>query len=195
MDEKGFQIGTLGCSKRVFDKVLYDQKGVTTALQDGNTQWITVLTCVCSDGTALSPSLIFQLAAGALQSSWVDAIDTEKYSVFVSSSLSGWTNNNIGLAWLKEVFQRETRRQACSGYRLLLLDGHESHLTMDFINYCNDNKILLAVFLPHATHMLQPLDVGMFKPLSEAYSTELSKYLQRSQELLPMTKEDFFPLF
>jgi hypothetical protein len=179
----------------VFDKVLYDQKGVTTALQDGNTQWITVLACVCSDGTALSPSLIFWSAAGALQSSWVDAIDTEKHSVFVSSSSSGWTNNNIGLAWLKEVFQRETRRQACSGYRLLLLDGHESHLTMDFINYCNDNKILLAVFLPHATHMLQPLDVGMFKPLSEAYSTELSKYLQRSQELLPMTKGDFFPLF
>jgi hypothetical protein len=195
MDEKGFQIGTLGCSKRVFDEVLYDQKGVTIALQDGNTQWITVLACVCSDGTASSPSLIFQLAAEALQSSWVDAIDTEKHSVFVSSSPSGWTNNNIGLSWLKEVFQRETRRQACSSYRLLLLDGHESHLTMDFINYCNDNKILLAVFLPHATHMLQPLDVGMFKPLSEAYSTELSKYLQRSQELLPMTKGDFFPLF
>jgi hypothetical protein len=38
MNEKGFQIGTLGHSKRVFDKVLYDQKGVTAALQDGNTQ-------------------------------------------------------------------------------------------------------------------------------------------------------------
>jgi hypothetical protein len=195
MDEKGFQIGTLGRSKHVFDKVLYDQKGVTAALQDGNTQWITVLACVCSDGTALSPSLIFQSAAGALQSSWVDAIDSEKHSVFVSSSPLGWTNNNIGLAWLKEVFQRETRRQACSGYRLLLLDGHGSHPTMDFINYCDDNKILLAVFPPHATHTLQPLDVGMFKLLSEDYSTELSKYLQRSQGLLPITKGDFFPLF
>ncbi|KAF7567828.1 hypothetical protein PtrM4_124410 [Pyrenophora tritici-repentis] len=38
MDEKGFQIGCLGRSKRVFDKVLYDQKGVRACLQDSNTQ-------------------------------------------------------------------------------------------------------------------------------------------------------------
>ncbi|KAG9194058.1 hypothetical protein G6011_04093 [Alternaria panax] len=195
MNEKGFQIGTLGRSKRVFDKVLYNQKGITAALQDGSTEWITVLACVCSDGTALSPSLIFQSTAGALQSSWVDAIDPEKHSVFVSSSPTGWTNNDIGLAWVKEVFDRETRRKARSGYRLLLLDGHGSHLTMDFINYCDANKILLAVFPPHATHTLQPLDVALFKPLSEAYSAELSKYLQNSQGLLPITKGDFFPLF
>jgi hypothetical protein len=35
----------------------------------------------------------------------------------------------------------------------------------------------------------------MFKPLLEAYSTELSNYLQRSQGILPITKGDFFPLF
>ena len=195
MDEKGFQIGSLGRSKRVFDKVLYNKKGVRAALQDGNTQWVTVLACVCADGTALSPSLIFQSAAGALQSSWVDAVDSEKHSVFVSSSPSGWTNNTIGLAWLKEVFERETRRQARSGHRLLVLDGHGSHATMEFIDYCNDNKILLATFPSHSTHTLQPLDVGMFKPLSEAYSTELANYLQRSHGILPVTKGDFFPLF
>jgi hypothetical protein len=195
MDEKGFQIGSLGRSKRVFDKVLYNQKGVRAALQDGNTSWVTVLACVCADGTALSPSLIFQSASGALQSSWADAIEAGKHSVFISSSPTGWTTNDIGLAWLKEVFDRETRRQARTGYRLLLLDGHGSHITMDFINFCNDNKILLAVFPPHATHTLQPLDVSLFKPLSDAYSIELANYLQDSQGLLPIQKGDFFPLF
>jgi hypothetical protein len=195
MDEKGFQIGTLGRSKRVFDRAIYDRKGVTSALQDGNTQWVTVLACICSDGTALSPSLIFQSTAGALQSSWAEAINPSKHSVFLSSSPSGWTNNDIGLAWLKEVFDRETRRHARSRYRLLLLNGHGSHLTMDFINYCNDNKILLAMFPPHSTHTLQPLDVALFKPLSTFYSTELSNYLQDSQGILPVTKGDFFPLF
>jgi hypothetical protein len=195
MDEKGFMIGVTGRSKRVFDKGIYDRKGVTAAVQDGSREWVTVLACICSDGTALSPALIFQSAAGAIQSSWAEAIDPEKHSVFISSSQSGWTNNDIGLAWLKEVFQRETGRKARSGYRLLLLDGHGSHLTMDFINYCNDNKILLAVFPPHSTHTLQPLDVGLFKPLSTAYSTELSSHLHRSQGILPVVKGDFFPLF
>ncbi|KAF7564382.1 uncharacterized protein PtrM4_152110 [Pyrenophora tritici-repentis] len=195
MDEKGFVIGVTRRSKRVFDKRIYDRRGVTAAIQDGSREWVTVLACICSDGTALSPSLIFQSTAGALKSAWVEAIDPEKHSVFVTSSPSGWTNNDIGLAWLKEVFERETRRKARSGYRLLILDGHGSHITMDFINYCNNHRILLAVFPPHATHTLQPLDVGMFGPLSTAYSTELSKYLHRSYGILPVQKGDFFELF
>jgi hypothetical protein len=195
MDEKGFLLGVTGRSKRVFDKRQFNQKGVTAAIQDGSREWITVLACVCSDGTALSPSLIFQSDAGALQPSWVDEIDPKKHSFFVSSSSSDWSNNNIGLAWLKQVFERETRWKARSGYRLLLLDGHGSHVTMDLIDYCNDNKILLAIFPPHANHTVQPLEVGMFKPLSTAYSTELSSYLHTSQGLSPVKNGDFFRFF
>ncbi|KAF2829195.1 hypothetical protein CC86DRAFT_258656, partial [Ophiobolus disseminans] len=40
-----------------------------------------------------------------------------------------------------------------------------------------------------------PLDVVLFKPLSTAYSTELTSHLHRSQGLIPITKGDFFPLF
>ncbi len=109
-------LGQLTRLKRVFSKVTYDRKGVTTALQDGLREWIIVLACVCADGTALSPSLIFQSASGTLQSLWTEAIDLQKHSVFVTSSLSGWTNNDIGLAWLKEVFERETSQKARSRY-------------------------------------------------------------------------------
>jgi hypothetical protein len=195
MDEKGFQLGRVGRTNRIFDKKLYEQKGVRQALEDGSSEWITVMACICSDGKALSPTLIFQGANGAVQSSWVDAVQAGEHSVFTTSSPSGWSNNDIGLAWLKGVFEKETRRHASTGYRLLLLDGHGSHVTMDFIEYCNDNKILLFVFPPHATHTLQPLDVCMFKPLSNAYSTQLAGYLQDSQGLLNLTKGDFFPLF
>ena len=195
MDEKGFQLGRVGRTNRVFNKKLYESKGVRQALEDDSTDWITVVACICSDGSALSPTLIFQGANGAVQSSWVDAVQAGEHSVFTTSSPSGWSNNNIGLAWLKGVFERETRRYASTGYRLLLLDGHGSHVTMDFIEYCNDNKILLFVLPPHATHTLQPLDVCMFKPLATAYSIQLMGYLQDSQGLLNLTKGDFFPLF
>ncbi|KAG9185049.1 hypothetical protein G6011_02996 [Alternaria panax] len=66
---------------------------------------------------------------------------------------------------------------------------------MDFIDYCDQNKILLAIFPPHATHTLQPLDVALFKPLSTAYSNELSSFIDQCQELLTITKSHFFPLF
>ena len=195
MDEKGFQLGRVGRTKRIFSKALYKQKGVRQALEDGSSQWITVVACICADGKPLSPTLIFQGANGAIQSSWVEAISEGEHSVFVTSSPSGWTNNDIGLAWLKGVFERETRRYASTRYRLLLLDGHGSHVTIEFIKYCHEHKILLAVLPPHATHTLQPLDVCMFKPLADAYSTQLQGFLQDSQGLLNLTKGDFFPLF
>jgi hypothetical protein len=66
---------------------------------------------------------------------------------------------------------------------------------MKFNNYFESNKILLAIFPPHTTHTLQPLDAGMFSPLAKAYSTELASYLDRTQGLCSITKRDFFQLF
>ena len=68
MDEKGFLLGILGKSKIVFSKRQYERGEVVTSLQDSSREWITVLACICSDGTPLSPSIIFQSAAGTLKS-------------------------------------------------------------------------------------------------------------------------------
>ncbi len=98
MDKKGFMLGIVGRSKRVFSKAMYKQKRVRESLQDGNREWITLLATVCANGTALSPGIIFQSANSTLQSSWVDSIKPREHSVYVSSSPSGWTNNDEGLA-------------------------------------------------------------------------------------------------
>lgn len=156
---------------------------------------MTLLACVCGDGSALPPGLLYESANSTIQSSWVEEIEPGVHSVFVSSTRSGWTNDEVGLAWLEQVFNRFTKTKARRKYRLLILDGHGSHLTMDFINYYDMNKIILAVLPPHSTHMLQPLDVVMFKPLSSAYSKELTKYLHNSQGLAFTKKADFFYLF
>ncbi|RMZ66343.1 pogo transposable [Pyrenophora seminiperda CCB06] len=194
MDEKGFLIGITSRSKRVFSKQLWERKEVREALQDGSREWITILACICADGTALEPAIIYE-GKGALHSSWVDDVEAGKHQVFLATSPSGWTNNDLGLAWLEQVFDRSTKAKTRSSYRILILDGHGSHLTMDFISYCHANKILLMVFPPHSTHSLQPLDVGMFSPLSNAYSAELSHHLFRTQGLIPVKKGDFFQLF
>ena len=66
---------------------------------------------------------------------------------------------------------------------------------MDFIKYCDDSKILLAIFPPHSTHTLQPLNVVCFKPLSSNYTNELTQHTHQSMGWLPFKKGDFFPLF
>jgi hypothetical protein len=66
---------------------------------------------------------------------------------------------------------------------------------MDFIKYCNQNRILFAVYPLHSTHTLQPLDVIMFKPFSSGYSNQVAAFMERCQELTSMSKRDFYPMF
>jgi hypothetical protein len=195
MDEKGFMIGVIGRSKRVFSRRLWEKKAVRAALQDGSRKWITLVACVCADGSALPPGIIYEAANKGIQSSWVEDIRAGETTAHVTSSPSGWTNNDIGLSWLEQVFDRYTKKKARRAWRLLIVDGHGSHLTMDFLDYCEQNRILLATFPPHSTHTLQPLDVVMFKPLSSAYSRELTIHTHDSQATLSVNKGDFFPLF
>jgi hypothetical protein len=195
MDEKGFLIGVLSKMKRVFSRRRYDQGEIKQIIQDGNREWITTIACICADGSYLTPSLIYQAASGNIQDSWLQDFDPTEHKAFFVSSPSGWTNNQLGLAWLKQVFDCETKAKARRSYRLLILDGHGSHVTMEFIKYCDDNRILLAIYPPHSTHTLQPLDVCLFKPLSSAYSAELTDFMYKSQGISAITKRDFFRLF
>lgn len=93
------------------------------------------------------------------------------------------------------MFDRETKQKARNAYRLLVLDGHGSHLSRSFIEYCDSNRILLAIYPPHSTHTLQPLDVCLFSPLATAYSNELQSFMTASMGFSSLSKRDFFRLF
>ena len=194
MDEKGFMLGQTGKSKRVFSRALWETKQVTDSLQDGSREWISVLACIGADGTALPPGLIFEGLHGNIRDTWVEEI-TKETPMFVTSSPTGWSNDDIGLAWLSQVFDRYTKKKAGRCWRLLLLDGHGSHITKPFLAFCDRNRILLMIYPPHATHSLQALDVVMFKSLSSQYSKRLTNRTHKSLGILPLKKGDFIPLF
>jgi hypothetical protein len=54
------------------------------------------------------------------------------------------------------MFEPETRPQN-NEWRLLIVDGHGSHTTIDFLWYCKQNKIHLLFLPAHTSHVLQPL--------------------------------------
>ena len=60
MDEKGFLVGCTSKTKRVFSKQLFEQKRKTAGLQDGSREWITILACICADGSEIDPAVIFE---------------------------------------------------------------------------------------------------------------------------------------
>jgi hypothetical protein len=66
MDEKGFMLGILTRSKRVFSRRLYEEGKLRSMIQDGKREWITLLACICADGSHLEPALIYQSALGSI---------------------------------------------------------------------------------------------------------------------------------
>lgn len=79
-------------------------------------------------------------------------------------------------------------------YRLLLLDGHTSHFNWEFFGYCLDHKIIPFCLPAHSTHLLQPLDVGLFSPLQRRYSNGLDTWMgHQANHCMNFTKGDFLP--
>jgi hypothetical protein len=117
MDEKGFMLGVLTRSKRVFSRRLYEEEKIKAHIQDSSREWIMLLACICADGSYIEPSLIYQSASGLIQDSRLQAFDPDNHRAYFSSSPSGWTNNDIGLAWLEQVFDQSTKPKARRSYQ------------------------------------------------------------------------------
>jgi hypothetical protein len=173
-------------------KEAYKQGRVRCSQQDGSREFITLLACVCVDGSATPPALIYKGASNDLQSTWIEDLK-EGDKAYFTSSTNGWTCNELGLAWLQR-FHKDTRHKG-SRRRLLILDGHSSHINMAFLSLADSLRILILILPPHSTHRLQPLDVGLFSPLSKAYTKRLDAYTHGGLGWVSMTKRLFWPIF
>ncbi|KAK8872257.1 Pogo transposable element with KRAB domain [Apiospora arundinis] len=98
----------------------------------------------------------------------------------------------LGLDWIKH-FDEHTKGHRKSRYRLLILDGHESHISAEFEAYCKSNDIITISMPPHSSHLLQPLDVALYSPLKRAYSKEIELFIKAS--INHITKLEFFIAF
>jgi hypothetical protein len=89
--------------------------------------------------------------------------------------------------WLQNDFDPATRDKAAGRYRLLILDGHNSHCTFMFCKYAAENKIIIVCLPSHTTHALQPCDVGAFGPLAQSWKRVVTL---ASQSLIAIKKDN-----
>ena len=193
-DETGFQMGIIGSMKVVTGS---ERRTRPNLVQPGDREWATVIQGICAAGYAIPPFIIYK---GRVHiSAWYEEADIP-YDWKLSVSENGWTNNNLGLEWLKH-FDEHTKTRQVGVYRLLILDGHESHLNQGFKDYCHVRKILTLCMPAHSSHVLQPLDVVCFSPLKLKYSQRVRDLARRrvyhinKEGFLPAFKDAFFSVF
>ena len=98
----------------------------------------------------------------------------------IALSENGWTNDKLGYHWLTEIFDPYTRNRKVGRYRLLILNGHSSHITPEFDQYCLNHDIIPLCMPPHSSYLLQPLDVGCFATLKRSYGRLMEDYIRLS---------------
>jgi hypothetical protein len=105
--------------------------------QDGTREMLTVVECCCAEGYMLPSFVIYK---GATQYMGWRSETSDSDTIFACLP-NGWTDNELGIEWLY-YFDRSTKdRKGSNSTRLLIVDGHRSHLTLEFIQYAIDNNI------------------------------------------------------
>jgi hypothetical protein len=183
-DESGFMMGKISSQLVVTGS---EKPGKQKKLQPGDREWVTLVQGVAATGRIIPPFLIF--AGKVLITSWFADLPRDW---IITVSPTGWINNDLALAWLKH-FDAHTKASSVGAYRLLIIDGHESHCSVDFQNYCKENQIIALCMPPHSSHLLQPLDVVPYSLLKRAYGDGIS-LLARSR-VHHINKETFLPAF
>ena len=188
VDEKGFRLGISDRAKVICKRREREMTGKLAT--DGNRELITVIECVSGSGQAIAPFVIYKGASHYM--GWYQHLDpqaTEGWKFAYSSK--GWTNRMLGLEWIKH-FDLCTSKEAKGAYRLLILDGHGSHVNIAFIEYCLSTQIVVYCLPSHSTHLLQPLDVGLFSPLQKYYGQEVDKLTRFGD--ITIRKGNFLPM-
>lgn len=90
-------------------------------------------------------------------------------------SESGYTDSKISLEWLKHIFDPQTKERANQKPRVLICDGFGTHETLEILEYCFENNVILCRLPSHTSHKLQPCDVAVFGPLKSAYRERVER--------------------
>lgn len=187
MDEKGFLMGQAARAKVLCRRGRRNPR----VTHDGKRELVTVVESISAAGQLLSP-LVVNKGKGHYLGWYKNLTDKERDYKF-SYSPRGWIDDCLAMMWLENVFEPETSAVVGPLPRLLIVDGHGSHITYQFIEYCIKHNILLFCLPSHSTHLLQPLDVGLFSPYQHFYGRAVDDYMRSGQNRHGIKKSLFIP--
>jgi hypothetical protein len=180
MDETGIALGV--CKNQWVIGKTSTSKAYVKSPEDR--EWVSIIEAISADGVSIRPVVIFK--GKSLQTSWFLASDCPDW--LYANSENAWTSNDIGYRWLCDVFLPET--QVANETRILLVDGHSSHASPQFMAKCIKNNVKVIYLIPHASHVLQPLDLACFSVIKSRYREQIAN-LSRFKDLAPIKKVRF----
>lgn len=168
MDESGFStvpnkppkvISTKG--KRCVNKISSAERG----------QNVTVVCAMSASGQYIPPAFIYKRKRMK-----AELIDNAPPSSIGMTSDSSFITSELFLHWLHHFKSHATPTK--TDPVLLILDNHSSHCSLQTIDFCRQNNIILLSLPPHSSHKIQPLDRCFFSSLKKYYAAECENWMR-----------------
>lgn len=140
-----------------------------TSAERGKTH--TVLSCVSAAALALPPFIIYPRKRKVPDNFREGAAP----GTLFHNTESGLMTKEVYLEWFKFFLDHIPPARPV----VLIQDGHASHFSIELIELARANDIWLLCLPAHTSHILQPLDVGIFKPFKASFSKACSLYLAK----------------
>ena len=154
-------------------------------LTGGTKAQITVLACACAAGYAIPPFVIFDRKTLVPQLTKGEIPGTS-YGL----SSNGWIDRQLFTDWFFHHFL-----EFAPSVRplVLLLDGHTSHYSPEVIKMGAAEEVIVIALPPNTTHLLQPLDKGIFSALKSQWKKVVQSYTAKQSKAV--TRYEFSALF
>jgi hypothetical protein len=120
-----------------------------------NRKSLTIVETISANGSSIPPVVIVQ--GKHHMKRWYEGLTVSGMRVLLSET--GYTNIELALIYLEHLNQHLDSVRP----KVLLMDQHGSHMDDQFISKAHGYQIYPYAFLGHLTHILQPLDVGVFQ--------------------------------
>ena len=171
-DETGLSAAQTNSSIKVID--IKGSRNIST-LNTTNRQWMTILVCINAMGHSI-PNLYISSASRKRQN-YVDRYEPGAQMV---AQKNGWINEAIFCEWLDHFEDSVPGGVSPEKKYLLLVDGHNSHITLDVVTKATSYGIDIALLPPHTSHKLQPLDISIFKSFKTHFYTLKESFKEKN---------------
>ena len=145
MDETGNMLSKLDSIKVVIGKD--NKRGYRSARVKRTT--MIAIEYVSAVGRYLNPMIIWPAATH--RADWI-TYPTPGWHYAYSDSR--YTDSYISLQWLKLVFDPQTKQRTNQKPRVLVCDGFGTHETLEILEFCFENNIILCRLPSHTSHKL-----------------------------------------
>jgi hypothetical protein len=166
MDETGFAQNSK--SKKVI--AIHGSKNVWSKSVEASFH-LTIVACVGADGFVVPP--LFVLPGQRVNRDILNECSIDGSTVSVAPK--GFMNGRLFLSWL-EHFERSIPVSVIRPV-VLVYDGYSSHYNDEIVWKAIELKIILVLLPANSTHLIQPLDIAVFKPFKTILKRQMDSFM------------------